>query len=206
MAMPGGQGQENARPVGSMGPPPTSSKSSKGRTVVGLIVAGLIVLVVIAALNRPTSNAPSSPTHSPAPTRTGTPPPTAGHTVGEKVRVGDSQFVTLSDAEYSSSGYSEFAEPEGDNVVYAFLLEFEGVDPDGSSYNPFYFSMFADGFEYNFTAFGKDPALGSGSELRPGQVVRGWMSFEAPKVDTVELVYEPVFGLEGSVIWTVPID
>lgn len=126
-----------------------------------------------------------------------------GGSVGSKIQIGDFQYVTLVEAEWSESGYSEFFAPEDGNVIYAFLLEFEGIDPSGSSYNPFYFDLIADGFEFNYSAVGKEPALGSG-DLQPGRTIRGWMSFEAPLTEQVVLKYEPVLGLEGDTVeWTV---
>lgn len=190
--------------------------------LVGLLVLGSVVgrpatppgvglsptLTPAAATAGPTQRAaavtaqPAPPATLPASTRPPAPPPGGIGRIGEKIQLGGYQYVTLTDAEFSSTGYGEFFEPDPGNYIYAVLVEFEGIDPSGSSYNPFYFKAVVDGFEYNFSAFGKEPALQSG-ELRTGQTVRGWMSFEAPVADLVTVVYDPVFGLEGDPIeWT----
>ena len=147
-------------------------------------------------------------TLAPPPTAATTSQPTAGTddgSVGEKIQLGDYQYVTMAEAEWSESGYPEFFAPAEGNVLYAFLMEFEGIDPEGSSYNPFYFDLIVDGFEYSYYLFGKEPMLQSG-DLSPGATIRGWMTFEAPLADTVLLRYEPVMGLAGdSVEWTVTV-
>jgi hypothetical protein len=57
----------------------------------------------------------------------------------------------------------------------------QGINPDGATYNPFYFkARDGDGFEYSFSAFGKDPQLKSGNDLKPGAKVQGWVTFEVP--------------------------
>ncbi len=159
----------------------------------------------------PATSPPAAPSATDAPPTDTTPSQTApvatdGDVLGDKLRVGDYQFVTMAEAEYSPDGYSEFLEPDEGNVVYAFLMEFEGIDPEGSSYNPFYFKLFVDDFEYSQSLLGKEPDLGSG-DLQPGDTVRGWMSFEAPLADEVRLVYEPVMGLAGDPVeWVVTVN
>ena len=112
----------------------------------------------------------------------------------------------MADAEWSATGYQEFFEPAEGNVLYTFLLEFEGIDPDGSSYNPLDFTLTADGTEGTWYLFGKDPKLDSG-ELEPGATASGWLTFEAPLADSVVLLYEPVSGMiDGSAEWTVTIN
>jgi hypothetical protein len=112
----------------------------------------------------------------------------------------------MADAEWSASGYREFFEPAEGNVLYAFLMEFEGIDPEGSSYNPLYFKLTVDGTEYTWYLFGKEPELGSG-DLAAGETIQGWLTFEAPLVDSVVLRYEAVGGLVGDPVeWTVTVN
>jgi hypothetical protein len=112
----------------------------------------------------------------------------------------------MADAEWSETGYQEFFEPAEGNVLYTFLMEFEGLDPDGSSYNPLYFTFTIEGTEYDWYLFGKEPSLQSG-ELEPGATASGWLTFEAPLADTVVLTYVPVSGLvDGSAEWTVTVN
>ena len=85
--------------------------------------------------------------------------------------------------------------PEADKLWVAALVEIEGINPSGASYNPFFFKVRDEqGFEYNFAAFGKEPALKSGNDLKPGQKVKGWMTFEVLKtVKALTLIYTPGF-------------
>jgi hypothetical protein len=149
---------------------------------------------VSTATRAPAATRPPRPT--PTPTLAPVPPGGAGR-LGVPVTIGQYQRVTIADAEYSRSGYNEYIKPDPGNLIYAVLAEFEGIDPSGSSYNPFYFKLVVDGFEYSYTPFGKDPQLQSG-DLRPGQTVRGWVSFEAPDADRITVVYQPIFGLAGD--------
>jgi hypothetical protein len=156
----------------------------------------------------PASDAPptdASPTSAPSfePSPAATDEGTVG---GEKLRVGDYNYVRMADAEWSPEGYQEFFEPAEGNVLYTFLMEFEGIDPDGSAYNPLDFTFTVDGTEYDWYLFGKDPKLESG-ELAPGATATGWLTFEAPLADSVVLLYEPVSGMiDGSAEWTVTIN
>ena len=135
-------------------------------------------------------------------------PPASGETgsVGEKVEVSGYQYLTLVESEYTTEGYSDFFKPDAGNVIYAFLFEFEGLDADGSSYNPLYFDLTVDGTRFS-TAFlgGKEPTLSSG-ELQPGATASGWISFNAPLADRVTLKYEPVLGFAGNAVeWNVTV-
>ena len=153
----------------------------------------------------PPTDAPATdaPTTEAPPTASATDEGTVG---GEKLRVGDYNYVRMADAEWSSEGYQEFFEPAEGNVLYTFLMEFEGIDPDGSSYNPLDFTLTVDGAEGSWYLFGKEPKLDSG-DLAPGATASGWLTFEAPLADTVTLLYEPVSGLvDGSAEWTVTIN
>jgi hypothetical protein len=117
--------------------------------------------------------------------------------VGDKIRLGDSEFFTAKKVIRWPG--QQFLKPEPGNQFVAVLVEIEGIDADGASYNPFYFSVKdPDGFEYNFNAFGKEPQLQSGNQLAPGDKVTGWVTFEVPKkAKRLTLVYSPdVFGLD----------
>jgi hypothetical protein len=182
-------------------------------------------LLVIACAGAPANIATSTPpTVGPtlAPQPTATPPPAVSSaptdvpspsasgdvsgSAGERITIGDYQYVTMLNAEYSTEGYSEIFKPDEGNAIYAFELEFEGLDPSGSSYNPLYFDLVVGGVEYSNALLGaKEPTLGSG-ELDPGATASGWLSFEAPLADEIVLRYEPVLGLAGnSVEWLVTV-
>lgn len=151
----------------------------------------------------PAATAATAPTDAPS----ASPPGDTSGSQGEKITVGDYQYITMVDAEYSTDGYSDFFGPDEGNVIYAFLLEFEGIDPAGSSYNPLYFDLEVDGVEYNSALLGgKEPTLSSGS-LQPGATIEGWISFDAPLADEILLQYEPVLGLAGNrVEWVVTVE
>lgn len=210
--------------------PAPNQKRGRAKTVVGLVVIGVVVLIALAAVlqRRPSpptgaaaspspatqtsgaipTPAPSATQLTPLPTAVGsqqpgsTPPSTFGtdYSVGDRVQVGDEQFITLAEFEADWKSDNQFIKPDQGNMFVAFLVEFEGINPEGSSYNPFYFSLIDDqAFEYNFSAFGREPSIKSSNELRPGEKARGWITFEIPKTaDTGTLVYEPGFGLVGD--------
>lgn len=181
-------------------------------------------LLVVACTSAPAvtpTSAPASIAPTLAPQPTVTPSPTvpaptdapsaspAGDvsgSAGEKIKVGDYQYITMVDAEYSAEGYSEFFAPDEGNVIYAFEVEFEGLDPSGSSYNPLYFDLDVAGVEYHTSILGaKEPTLGSG-DLQPGSTASGWISFDAPLADEIILKYEPVLGLAGNAVeWLVTV-
>lgn len=199
-------------------PTPGKSGMSRGKKVAitaGVVIVALLVVGALGNATRPPAGSPQ-PAAGTTPRATGagaavppaspTPPgPPAGSAIGDKVRIGDSQYATVQEAEYSRTGYSEFFTPEAGNYVYAFLVEIEGIDPSGASYNPLYFSLEVDGFEYDMTLGGKEPTLRSGNDLAPGQRVRGWVSFEAPPAQRVTLSYSPTFGLSGTARWTIDV-
>lgn len=183
-----------------------------------------VSLLVVACSGAPASTpttAPASvaPTLAPAPTVV-TPAPTLSHvetlppsappasagSVGDKIEVSGYQYLTLAESEYSTDGYSEFFAPDEGNVIYAFLFEFEGLDPEGSSYNPLYFDLTVDGVKFSTAILGgKEPTLESG-ELEPGATASGWISFNAPLAEEVVLKYEPVMGLAGNAVeWSVTV-
>lgn len=187
-----------------------------------LLGATLLVVACGGAPAATPTSAPASIAQTLTPQPTATPPPTAASTPtgapsavpsggtsgsqGEKIQVGDYQYITMADAEYSTEGYSEFFGPDEGNAIYAFLLEFGGIDPSGSSYNPLYFDLDVAGTEYH-TAFlgGKEPTLSSG-KLDPGGTASGWISFNAPLADEIILKYEPVMGLAGNAVeWVVTV-
>lgn len=133
-------------------------------------------------------------------------PPASPGSLGDRIEVSGYQYLTLAESEYSTDGYSEFFAPHEGNVIYAFLFEFEGLDAEGSSYNPLYFDLTVDGVRFSTAILGgKEPTLDSG-ELQPGATASGWISFNAPLADQVILKYEPVMGLAGNAVeWNVEV-
>lgn len=180
---------------------------SKKKIIIGAVVV-LVVLAAIGSAAGPKNTlAPSSPpvavasgsapagsgpVSSPAPSTAGA-SGAATYGIGDRVKLADEEYITLEKAETGFT--SEFAKPAAGNVNASFLIAFEGINPSGASYNPFYFkAKDASGFEYNFSAFGKDPQLSSSNNLAPGKIARGWMTFEVPKASkTLTLSYTPGF-------------
>jgi hypothetical protein len=167
----------------------------------------LVITVVIAACATgpgntlvPTGTTPAAGTSNPAVTpgevATAGPSTSSSYGVGDRVKLGDEEYITLEKAEVGFT--SDFAKPAAGNVNVSFLLAFEGINPSGASYNPFYFNVKDEsGFQYNFSAFGKEPQLASSNDLQPGKIARGWMTFEVPKAaKTLTLAYAPGFGGE----------
>ncbi len=184
-----------ATPVATLAPVATPAPATPAQTEAPLTAAP--------ATDAPPTDAPPTSGSSSAPTPGATDEGSVG---GEKLRVGDYNYVRMAEAEWSSEGYQEFFEPAEGNVLYTFLMEFEGIDPDGSSYNPLDFKLTVGDAEGTWYLFGKDPKLQSGS-LEPGATASGWLTFEAPLADSVVLLYEPVSGMiDGSAEWTVTIN
>jgi hypothetical protein len=187
------QSTPTAQPTAVQTPTPTTAPTAPPTT---------------APTDAPPESTPPSSTPTPEPTQTAAEPTPASSsgTGSDKIRLADYQYVTMADAEWSETGYREFFAPDAGNVVYAFLMQFEGIDPNGSSYNPLYFTLTVDGTEYSFWPLGKEPELGSG-DLGAGETAEGWLSIQAPLAASVELKYEPVFGLAGdTATWTITVN
>jgi hypothetical protein len=100
--------------------------------------------------------------------------------VGDRVRLGDEEFFGVTDVDPNVKG-DGFLKPDDGMKWVSALVEIEGINPDGATYNPFYFTVRdGEGFEYDVSIFGKEPSLQSSNELQPGQKVKGWVTFEVP--------------------------
>jgi uncharacterized protein DUF4352 len=178
---------------------------SKGKIIGGVVIAVVVLAAIASATGTKNTLAPTlAPVgSSAAATGATTAAPSAAQTtstssfgVGDRVKLDDEEYITLEKAEEGFT--SDFAKPKAGNINASFLVAFEGINPSGASYNPFYFKVKDDsGFEYNFTAFGKEPQLASSNGLQPGKISRGWMTFEVPKAaKTLTLSYTP--GVTGQ--------
>lgn len=179
-----------------------------------LIIGGVVVLVVLAAIgasggskNEPAGTiatpSPGASTVAQSPDAVATDAPTevapsataaGAYKVGDRIKLGDEEYFAVVEVDPAFKGDGVF-KPEADKLWVAALVEIEGINPSGASYNPFFFKVRDEqGFEYNFAAFGKEPALKSGNDLKPGQKVKGWMTFEVLKtVKALTLIYTPGF-------------
>lgn len=180
---------------------------SKKKIIIGVVVAIVVLAAIGSAAGSKNTLAPSAPpvavASGSAPAGSGPAtsiaPPTAGasgaatYGVGDRVKLADEEYISVEKAETGFT--SDFAKPAAGNVNVSFLIAFEGINPAGASYNPFFFKIKDEsGFEYNYSAFGKDPQLQSSNDLAPGKIARGWMTFEVPTASkTLTLSYTPGF-------------
>lgn len=185
---------------------------SKRNIIIG-VVAVVVVLAAIGAASGGSGNTPAgtvapatpgvstaevTPATSDAPAETPTTATPAGaYKVGDRINLDDEQYFAVVQVDPAFKGDGVF-KPDADKLWVATLVEIEGINPNGASYNPFYFKIRdGEGFEYNFSAFGKEPQLQSSNDLKPGQKVKGWVTFEVPKTaKNLTLVYSPGFMAE----------
>lgn len=155
----------------------------------------------------PTSEPPSASQAAETAEPSSTPePPAQDATVGDRIQLGDNQYFTVKEVQIWPG--DDFIKADEGNQFVSMLVEVEGIDPEGSSYNPFFFSVKdSDGFEYNFSAFGSEPMLQSGNDLAAGDKVSGWVTFEMPtSVSEVVLTYQPDFlDMDDPARVTVPV-
>jgi uncharacterized protein DUF4352 len=175
---------------------------SKKRLIIGGVV-GVVVLAAIGSSMGNQGNTPAGtvpPPQGPSPTAStaagsqaaaSTPVPST-YKAGDRIKLGEEEFFAIVEVDPEVKPTDVF-KPDAGNKWVAALVEIEGINPDGATYNPFYFKVRdAEGFEFTFSAFGKEPMLQSGNELQPGKKVRGWVTFEIPIASTgLVLIYAP---------------
>lgn len=173
-----------------------------------LIIGGVVAVVVLAAIgasagskNEPAgglaTSKPSGQAVSAAPTEataSSAPKPSGSYGIGDRIKLDEEEYFGVAEVDLDVPGTAVIKPAAGSKWVAA-LVEIEGINPDGATYNPLFFKVRdAEGFEYNFSAFGKEPQLQSSNELKPGQKVKGWVTFEVPDSDgKLTLVYLPGF-------------
>jgi hypothetical protein len=135
-----------------------------------------------------TSQAPSEPSAAASVT-------SDAYTVGDRIQLGNEEYFTVVEVDLAVDTTGMVFQPDAGNKFIAALVAIEGINPEGATYNPFFFTVRDDqGFEYNFSPFGKEPALQSSNDLAPGDVVQGWVNFEVPgTAASFVLVYAPGF-------------
>ena len=135
------------------------------------------------------SEAPAASSTEPAETQASS----DTYTVGDRVKLGDEEYFSITTVDPAPK--VELVKPDAGNKYISVLAEIEGINANGATYNPFFFTARGDdGFEYNVSAFGKEPALKSSNDLGPGKSVKGWVSFEIPAAAThLTIVYAPGF-------------
>lgn len=177
-------------------------------------IGGVLVLVVLTgtslvgcsadASNEPAGNlatpTPEASVASAAPTDAAStqPSPPAAYVIGDRIQLGEEEYFGVAEVDLAVPG-TDFIQPDPGNKWIAALVEIEGINPDGATYNPFFFKVRDEqGFEYDASLFGgKEPALQSSNELQPGTKIKGWVTFEVPETATTfALVYAPGFFTE----------
>jgi hypothetical protein len=107
----------------------------------------------------------------------------------------DGVLVTVNFVEYSEK-YTDFGPPaKADHVYVAVDVTIGSKKATGASSNILYAKLRdGSGFQHNLTLFGKEPSLGSRNDIPPGELSRGWISFEVPR-NAKDLVFEytPLF-------------
>lgn len=113
--------------------------------------------------------------------------------------VDGSHVVTLLDHDWGWASDNAFVEPDAGNMLVTVLVRFEGLEEDGTDYGPAGFKVFdQDGFEYGIEFVGREPALGFG-EVRSGQSVQGWITFEVPETtSSLALAYSDTLFFNGE--------
>jgi len=149
--------------------------------------ANIAVTQTLAAINQPAAVIQSTPTAI---------PPTAltQNTIakiGERVVQGD-YALTVTNME-AVQQYGIFAADAGKQFIAVEVL-IESNANAGVSVNPLYASVQdSDGYQYNMSAMGKDPALNSQNDLPAGEKMRGWVTFEIPQTShNLIFMYEPL--------------
>jgi hypothetical protein len=156
----------------------------------------------------PTPTATPEPTATPIPTEQPTPTPTPEPTtktaqVGEAVTITcggtDCLHITVTKPSFAKL----YPDPDGfyadqpqvaGNVFVQVFVEYEALS-NTATYNPFDWSLFADGRAvdtYAFTVHGPKPPLGSG-QLPAGRTASGWLVYEVPAAGQVVLSFTPNF-------------
>lgn len=111
--------------------------------------------------------------------------------IGDRVVQGD-YALTVTNVEVAQK-YSLFSADAGKQFIAVEVLIESNADT-GVSVDPLYATIKdSDAYQYNMSAFGKDPALGSQNDLPAGDKMRGWITFEIPQTaHGLIFSYEPL--------------
>jgi hypothetical protein len=181
--------------------------ASRRDRIVGGVVAALMI-VAVAACGSGTTPAgfgatpiPGTPTAAHSPNASGaapSTPPAAPIKVGDRVTILNRQreaeeYFTVKqvDLDYQGGDYYGMHPDAGVDWVVA-LVEIEGINPTGTSYNKTYLTVRDEhGATYSSILNWKYPALGASLDLKPGQRVEGWALFEVPDTaKALTLIYD----------------
>lgn len=191
---------------------------SVGFFIVSLGLCVACTTVVVAPTQGPTSTVPAGSTQPPAGSTqppaetpaTGTPSaapaaaatllpdPAAAYTTTDTARLSGGEFV--GDQADLTVEQAVRLGTAGDEATYAFLVAITGLDDASFHYNSLNFQLIDDqSFQYDaLIGSGQQPELDFG-DLAPDQMVRGWLTFEAPATTTrVDLQYSPASALEAA--------
>lgn len=169
----------------------------------GLVVLGILLIVVIAALSPRqqsqivTSPTPAVPVAQSAPKPQATPVATAPVAkVGDRVESGGIA-LTVNGATRTDSA-SQFQKAKPGRIYVVADVTVESVTREKAPYNPLYFKVKdADGYEYTASLISGDQGLKTG-ELNPGEKARGTVAFDVPgEAKGLVLSYQPIVVLGG---------
>ena len=114
---------------------------------------------------------------------------------GERVKLGDEEYLTVTGV--SSWNGTDFVKPSANNTFVAVEVKIEGINPDGASVDPFWFSLEDSQMQrHDVIESGKDPMLQQSDSLAPDTPATGWVTFEIPEKEGqgLDLIYAPPFG------------
>lgn len=149
---------------------------------------------VIESMSTTEPTATEKPTEEPTETTEPTAEPTKSDigAVGDTIQQGD-YIITLVSVDKQKSFGTLATAGEG-KILIAVELIIESAADKGVSANLFYCTLQdSDGFSYNFSVFGKDPALAAINDIPYGEKTRGWATFEVPETASGFVFrYEPI--------------
>ena len=163
--------------------------------IIGLAICCFVVIIIIAVSqgnNTPTKVGDSSNTSTNTTENTNTAPQI--FKVGDKIKIGDTTLTVNEVADNVDSG-NPYIKPadgkrylavnvkvdySGSSSVYTSLLDFKLKDSDAYKYDSTYLEI-------------KSPQL-QGSDVKSGDSLRGWITFEIPNSSKgLKLIYQPGF-------------
>lgn len=114
-----------------------------------MIIGGVVGVVVLGAIGASMGNqgntpagtvpqgGPSAPASSPAASEAAAPTPEpSGYKTGDRIKLGEEEFFAVVEVDPQVDPTDVF-KPDAGNKWVAALVEIEGIDPNGATYNPF---------------------------------------------------------------------
>lgn len=106
--------------------------------------------------------------------------------------------LSVSNSERNTTGYQQFGTPSAGNIFLAVEVNVSSTDgKHAADASPFYTKLKDSAGHIYTPSFvgGKQPELGSQSDISQGQKVSGWVTFEVPSnASGFVFIYEPILG------------